>query len=318
MLEVRVNHSSKLGNPCPVCAGWVEMPQGQSTRCHGFTKGYLVYCTREEFSGELAPGQCHYVRPGYECNCGQEHDNQTGHVIDPIRIQKSTRRKSREMHKLMRQISSSVEPILNTPGEEYLASRSILLDHYHPPDLDFLLEHQLKYHPGSSWSGSVRPAVVANIRDGFGTLQGLHLIFLNGIKKADIQPNKISIGTIANNAMFLARSSKSPEPYTLNLVSGLEDGLSVQQMSGIPTMAVPGDFNLYSVNFDELTAKVYLYGDGDETGRTETLKAKDILETKEIEVIRRIFPDGKDANETLINGERLPGVAFDSGKSSST
>jgi hypothetical protein len=44
-------------HPCPICGGDNRMRQGQGTRCWGFLSkdGQTVFCTREEYAGDLDP-----------------------------------------------------------------------------------------------------------------------------------------------------------------------------------------------------------------------------------------------------------------------
>ena len=78
-------------------------------------------------------------------------------------------------------------------------------------------------------------------------------------------------------------------------------------MTGIPTLAVVGDVNLPKVDIHDAIIKVYLYGDGDTSGRKYSAAAKEVLETQEFQVERIVFPEGLDANDTLINNEQSSG-----------
>ena len=64
--------------PCPICKGHKDMPQGQSTRCWGFGSddGQWAYCTRPEHAGRLkrASGSDTYSHKLHgDCGCGASH-----------------------------------------------------------------------------------------------------------------------------------------------------------------------------------------------------------------------------------------------------
>jgi len=64
--------------PCPVCGGWSALPKGRGIRCAGFTLSRVVYCTREEYAGNL-PLDINLSPPAFKhrafgsCGCGQAH-----------------------------------------------------------------------------------------------------------------------------------------------------------------------------------------------------------------------------------------------------
>ena len=67
-----------VASPCPVCGGHVGLAQHRGVRCAGFTLDHVVYCTREEYAGNLpfemtsTPGA--YKHRRFErCGCGSAH-----------------------------------------------------------------------------------------------------------------------------------------------------------------------------------------------------------------------------------------------------
>ena len=66
-------------NPCPICEGYKEMPQGQGTRCWGYLSddGQWAYCTRPEYARTLTmnsdTGAYAHKLHG-DCRCGVSHD----------------------------------------------------------------------------------------------------------------------------------------------------------------------------------------------------------------------------------------------------
>lgn len=73
--------------PCPICGGCKEDPQGQQTRCWGFlsSKGEIAYCTREEYSKGLLwqdAGFPHRLRR--PCKCGVTHSTPSWWLVGQI------------------------------------------------------------------------------------------------------------------------------------------------------------------------------------------------------------------------------------------
>jgi hypothetical protein len=47
----RQRHTS--ANPCRICGGYDGMPRSHGERCHGYLRGDIDYCSREEHAGGL-------------------------------------------------------------------------------------------------------------------------------------------------------------------------------------------------------------------------------------------------------------------------
>src|SRR6266849_4591999 len=71
----------RYGMSCPICQGHAGLKQGIGERCAGYLSddGEYVYCTREEFAGNLERNEhtqpsafCHKLYG--TCNCGKEHN----------------------------------------------------------------------------------------------------------------------------------------------------------------------------------------------------------------------------------------------------
>jgi hypothetical protein len=67
--------------PCPVCGGHPDLPQGQGIRCVGFLgrDGASAFCTREEYAGDLVVNE-NTTPPTFQhqlvgmCDCGVDHE----------------------------------------------------------------------------------------------------------------------------------------------------------------------------------------------------------------------------------------------------
>jgi hypothetical protein len=65
---------------CPVCGGADADPRQNGQRCHGFTDGVWVYCSRPEYAGDLevtGAGDLYKHWLGGPCRCGVAHAGST-------------------------------------------------------------------------------------------------------------------------------------------------------------------------------------------------------------------------------------------------
>ena len=291
----------KPSTPCELCNGHNRYASGIGRKCYGFTSAdrFYVHCTRPEYAGSLDEGTwgfAHWFGDG-KCKCGIAHTGSTPIAIKEIKAIKDPEEDEQEkIERCIKTWSSSV-PIIGTPGEEYLTSRSIDLNVQ--PDKNYLLSESLRYHHLTHDSkGNPAPSIVASIRDVKKNIQGLHFIYLDGTKKRS-KDAKISLGKIRSNGIYLARESTSPEKGSICICAGIEDGLSIQEMTGIPTIAVPGDSNLSKIDLDYSITKIYLYADPEARAMQYAIQGKKYYSANNIEVIIKTFKD-RDANEELI------------------
>ena len=290
--------------PCEACGGHYAMPRNQGIRCYGFASGDYQYCTREEFGNnvnEVNGYYRHFVKEGRQCYCGNDHK---GVGIVPYRKWKVELNDGRPSDKSTEalQIWNEATDITGTPAEEYLKNRGIDLGIM---ELDFLAVEVIRFHPSVKHTHSDKTynALVAALTNTDGEVKAVNITYLYGPNKADIEPNKVTLGAARTHAMQLCPAipimDYPKSDGVIALAAGLEDGLSVQQMYQLPTLAVPGDNYMPSVTLPEFIYKVLIFGDGDESGKKFTEKAKTAIEGKEIEVEVVIFPEGKDANDML-------------------
>lgn len=62
-------------DPCPVCGGAESDPRSEGKRCHGFTSGDWVNCSRDDHAGSIEPnrgGLYGHLMLG-SCKCGETH-----------------------------------------------------------------------------------------------------------------------------------------------------------------------------------------------------------------------------------------------------
>ena len=76
--QVRPEQRFSQSNPCPICRGHKDMPEGQAVRCWGFMSddGEYAHCSREEQAGQLErnPSSSTFAhRLEGDCRCGILH-----------------------------------------------------------------------------------------------------------------------------------------------------------------------------------------------------------------------------------------------------
>jgi hypothetical protein len=176
----------------------------------------------------------------------------------------------------------------HTLVEKYLRLRGIRLEV--PSDLRF---HPWLKHP----SGVFAPAMVAGVRNGGGTQVAIHRTYLapDGSSKANIEPQKAALGAIAGGAVALA-----PVGETIGVAEGIETALSVQQATGIPSLAALSASGLANVQLPASVREVIIAADADETGESAAFRAaqKFIREGRSVRIARPSRP-GADFNDRL-------------------
>ena len=290
-------------NPCRVCRG---DRRRTGIHCWGFTDGNVTWCTRHEYSGSLTEQSWRYRHWFGEgsCKCGTNHEGSFKPVTPRIEPVDS----STKINKALA-IWNEAVPIDGTDGEDYLNSRGIDLDaQLYKAFLDL---YTLRFHEGTSvWIDSEekqvkKSALVGAIRTKDLTLTGLNLTFLDGNQKAKLSDDpkdcKRTKGIAKHSAMYLGNPEASPEKGAIHLCTGIENGLSIQQMTGVPTVAVTGDGFIPDIDFDNSITKIYLHCDGDRSGILTGKQAVDVFTNQNIEVIKKQYPSGKDANDILID-----------------
>jgi Bifunctional DNA primase/polymerase, N-terminal/Protein of unknown function (DUF3987) len=145
-------------NPCPICGGHKDMPQGAGIRCWGFRSkdGRYAQCTREEFAGALevnADGSTYAHFLGKGCKCGQDHQEAQGAFSVTIHRHVA---EADEIKPLV--LPSFPVEVLPEPAREYvkeLAKTGLPLEYLGPTALAVMATAvgggELEVNPGS-WS----------------------------------------------------------------------------------------------------------------------------------------------------------------------
>ena len=294
----------KVHNPCRVCGGY-NVRRNSSNYCWGFSDGNVTWCTRHEYSGSLSEGGWRYRHWfGSKCDCGITHDGSYQPVAPRIEPVDS----SAKINKALAVWNETV-PIDGTDAEGYLNSRGI--DFTAQLYNAFLELYTIRYHEGTNvWVESEqnyvkKPALVSAIRTKEFELTGLNLTFLDGSRKAKLSDDpkdcKRTHGIAKHSAIYLADPKSSPETGAVHVCTGIENGLSIQQLTGVPTIAVTGDRFIPDIDFDNSITKIYLHSDGDRSGLLTGKQATEVFENQNIQVVRKQYSLGKDANDLLMD-----------------
>jgi phage/plasmid primase-like uncharacterized protein len=135
----------------------------------------------------------------------------------------------------------------------YLAGRGITIPP--PPSLRWAARCR---HP----TGVCLSAMIGRIDSVDGELIGVHRTFLDGSRKAGIDPQKAMLGRAMGGAVRLAAAGP-----TLAITEGIETGLSVLHMSGIPTWAALSAGGIEALVLPSVVEAIIIYADHDHQGR---------------------------------------------------
>ena len=200
---------------------------------------------------------------------------------------------ARRTRKALEDWGRTVE-LRGTRADIYLTSRNIRI---RPDDL--------RYDPRDG-------AMVAAVRQRDGSISAIQKTYLtaDGCKDPDRGKRvRLSFGPVKHGAVRL-----TPVAKTLWLTEGVEDALSLIQMTGRACWAIPGAGIMKAVELPEAVQTVVIGADNDDAGRTAAGEAQDTF----ISQGRRAFicrpPAGRDWNDLLGEFEEVVGIAqFDGG-----
>jgi putative DNA primase/helicase len=151
-----------------------------------------------------------------------------------------------------------------TLAERYLASRGITLK-----KLD-----SLRFHPSlkNTESRLYLPALVAKISTEDGVLTGIHRTYLapDGKGKASVLDPKKMLGNTRGANIHLSPLTGD----TLAVCEGIETGLSILQMTGIPTWVCLSTGGMVSLEIPKTIRTLLICGDNDPAGITASLALK--------------------------------------------
>jgi putative DNA primase/helicase len=137
----------------------------------------------------------------------------------------------------------------------------------------------IRYHPELRYKIADKtwimlPAMVAEVLNSDGETIAIHRTFLkrDGSGKAGVPKAKLMLGDARGGAIYLA-----PPSEEMNITEGIETGLSLQLINGLPTAAAASTGNMVALQLPALpTAQRITIGadnDPNESGKQAAIKA---------------------------------------------
>ena len=307
---MQIYHSLKNNYCCPACGGYTELPHGQGLRCYGFTNdNKYIYCTREEHGGNAPQSDWGaYIHFNDDnCKCGIPHNRPSNSVVTPEKILYKPASNTKTKELAIEYWNNSIE-ITGTYAEQWFNSRGINLDkipedsQFHSLiDVDFLLK-QIRFNINvycselELYCNALIGAVKNNDRS---IIEGINLTYLDGWSKIpELEKPRVSMGDIKGNGIYLA-----PPHEVMGITEGIEDGLAVQHLFGLPTIATTGAGFVPSVDLPDIVKEIHICTDGDFAGGVAVKQSQKRYGDLGLKVVNRQAPyylDVKDWNDVLM------------------
>ena len=162
-------------------------------------------------------------------------------------------------------------PAVATPVESYLRGRSITVDL--PASIRYL-PRQRNWNDGRDYAAMI--ALVERVPEkgegpeGILIPSGIHLTFLErsgaatGFKKAATESSKLSLGQLRHGGVWLTPLAQIGGD--LAVTEGIETGLSVKQITGLPTVATLSAAGMHTFVWPPRTRRLWIAADNDEAG----------------------------------------------------
>jgi DNA primase len=178
-----------------------------------------------------------------------------------------------------------------TPVETYLNTRGLKL-----PIPASIRTTRLPYGK----IGPLHPVMVALVASVDHHALGIQRTYLNaaGTGKAAVPKAKLSLGSIRGGAVRLA-----PAAPELIVCEGLEDGLTLQQQTGLPVWVGVGTSGMMSMQLPKTVQRIIIGADADDAGENAARQAADRFarEGRDVRIMRPSQPH-KDFNAELMSG----------------
>jgi hypothetical protein len=212
---------------CPVCGG--------KDRFSINLRKQVFYCRYCDVGGDVIAMVQHIDG----CTFAEAIQTLTGDELRRVIVSSITSKQipeeyEREQHRKAAWLWSQRKPIMGSLCERYLRSRGIACAL--PATLGFLPPHKPQHHPAMIAAFGLceepEPGLIVPPRN----VEAVHLTLLklDGSGKADVEPNKIIIGSPGNLPLVLA----SPNDLLgLGVCEGIEDAFTVHEATGLGAWA---------------------------------------------------------------------------------
>lgn len=265
--------------PCPVCQPERKKGQNALTLADG-SKGRLVLDCKKSACDFLDILAAAGVRSG---------DYTPPDAATLAQREAEQRAEAARRAAQAKQIWTDAQPIAGTIAETYLRSRGITCD----------LPPTLRFH-GACWHGATArryPTMVAAVQGA--NLPAVHRTYLraDGSGKADIDPAKLMLGTVAGGAV---RLTEGPGP--LVVAEGIETALSLASglLSAPATIwAALSTSGIRGLRLPHKPGRLTIATDGDEPGRASGHALADRAHALGWRVSILAPGDGSDFNDIL-------------------
>ena len=231
-------------------------------------------------------------------------------TVDPAALERAARRRAEEEAKAKRRLEYALHlwhesaTATGSPVEKYLRGRQIQIPippsiRYHP-EVPYRLEDGKRLY---------LPTMISQDTDPNGTMVAAHLTFImrDGSDKANVPVTKKMLGHPRGGGIYLG-----PVSDNMQIVEGIETGLSLQERTGVQTIAAGATAFLVALKLPELPycSRLTIGADNDLNGAGEkaalAAAARFRDEGREVRIIK---PRGfKDYND-LIRGATAKGRA---------
>lgn len=275
-------------NLCPNCSSGNHITGSQ--RCWGVSYQKSFICTRDSGIAKKVPsGFLHWYD---DCDCGRNHGD-TMLNTDPTNSSDLSGEQIKKNYAEV--IWNNSYPINNTTAQKYLHNRRLYIDD----------SSVLRYNPSiphfktNTWHESL----ICKISDEFDHLTGIQRIYLSGGFKANIEPNKMTLGSALTNAVRFGGEPKE----TLGIAEGIETALTVHSILNIPVWACLGSTFLHRLKLpsNSTLKNIMIFADPDSAGAESLAKAQDTWSSRYNVIDRRPRNTTKDYNDLLMQDEQL-------------
>ncbi len=175
----------------------------------------------------------------------------------------------------------------NTPVQAYLRSRGIS---HIPPSLRC---HTETLHTPTKQKYPAMIAVIMRWPDK--EPHAIHRTYLDGDKKAAIEPNRMMLGSINGGAVMLGAVHE-----VMVVAEGIETALSVQQATGIPAWAVLSASNYRGLILPDSVKEITIAADNDDAGLKAAHEAAGLWARQDRQVRISLPPEtGTDFNDLM-------------------